>query len=268
MIGRTLAESTPWWPPLPTPPDSAPNVVMVMLDDVGYAQFGCYGSDIATPTFDRLARRGLRYSNFHTTALCSPTRACLHTGRNHHSNGMARIPEFAAGFPGYDATISPANGFLSEVLGGHGYASFAVGKWHLTPATELAMGSPRDHWPLRRGFDRFYGFLAAETDQYHPDLVYDNHQIEPPASPEDGYHLTEDLVDKATLFIKDLRAVAAAQAVPPLLRPRRLPRPPPGASSVHRPVPGTVRSGLGRLAGGRLPPPTRVGSAARRDPAQ
>ena len=116
VVGRTLDDSTPWWPPLPSAPDGTPNVVMVLLDDVGYAQFGCYGSDIATPTFDRLARDGLRYSNFHTTALCSPTRACLLTGRNHHSNGMGRIVEFAQGFPGYDATIPKANGMLSEVL--------------------------------------------------------------------------------------------------------------------------------------------------------
>ena len=106
VAGRTLEESTPWWPPLPSAPEGAPNIVVVLLDDVGYAQFGCYGSTIATPTFDRLAARGLRYSNFHTTALCSPTRACLLTGRNHHRNGMGRIVEFASGFPGYDATMS------------------------------------------------------------------------------------------------------------------------------------------------------------------
>lgn len=208
VVGRTFEESTSWWPDLPAAPEGAPNVVMVLLDDVGYAQFGCYGSDIATPTFDRVAGQGLRYSSFHTTSLCSPTRACLLTGRNHHSNGMARIVEFAAGFPGYNATIPHANGFLSEVLVRNGYATFAVGKWHLTPATEMTMGSPRDRWPLGRGFERFYGFLAGETDQFHPDLVYDNHQIDPPATPEEGYHLTEDLADKAILFMKDLRAVA------------------------------------------------------------
>src|SRR4051812_48526583 len=105
VVGRTLEESTPYWPAVPSGPPDAPNVVMVLLDDVGYAQFGCYGSDIETPTFDRMAANGLRYSNFHTTALCSPTRACLLTGRNHHSNGMARIVEFAAGYPGYDAVV-------------------------------------------------------------------------------------------------------------------------------------------------------------------
>jgi len=207
-IGRTYDDSTPWWPDLPSAPAGAPNVVIVLLDDVGYAQFGCYGSDIATPCFDRLAAAGRRYSNFHTTALCSPTRACLLTGRNHHSNGMARIVELAAGFPGYNATIPKENGFLSEILVRSGYATYAVGKWHLTPATEMTVGSPRDKWPLGRGFERFYGFMAGETDQYHPDLVYDNHPIEPPRTPEQGYHLTEDLADKAILFLKDLRAVA------------------------------------------------------------
>ncbi len=208
VVGRTYADSTAWWPPLPAARDGAPNVLVVLLDDVGYAQFGCYGSDIATPCFDSLAANGLRYSNFHTTALCSPTRACLLSGRNHHSNGMARIVEFSAGFPGYNAHIPPDNGFLSEILLGEGYSTLAVGKWHLTPATEMPMGSPRHKWPLGRGFERFYGFMGGETDQFHPDLVYDNHPVEPPRSPEEGYHLTEDMVDRATLFLKDLRAVS------------------------------------------------------------
>ena len=207
-IGRTYDDSTPWWPELPSAPAGAPNVVVVLLDDVGYAQFGCYGSDIATPCFDRLAAAGRRYANFHTTALCSPTRACLLTGRNHHSNGMARVVELAAGFPGYNATIPKENGFLSEILVRNGYATFAVGKWHLTPATEMTVGSPRDKWPLGRGFERFYGFMGGETDQYVPDLVYDNHPVEPPRTPEEGYHLTEDLADKAIRFVTDLRAVA------------------------------------------------------------
>ncbi|GAC1530876.1 MAG: arylsulfatase [Acidimicrobiales bacterium] len=208
VVGRTLEESTPWWPDLPRAPDGAPNIVVVLLDDVGYAQVGCFGSDIATPNFDRLAGAGIRYSNFHTTALCSPTRAALLTGRNHHTNGMGRIVEFAAGFPGYDATVPHDSGFLSEILLANGYATFAVGKWHLAPAGQMTMGSPRDRWPLGRGFERFYGFLGGETDQYHPDLVFDNHQVDPPRTPEEGYHLTEDLADKAQLFIKDLRAVS------------------------------------------------------------
>ena len=207
-IGRTYADSTPWWPPLDRAPEGAPNVVIVLLDDVGYAQLGCYGSDIATPCFDALAGAGLRYANFHTTALCSPTRACLLTGRNHHSNGMARVVELAAGFPGYNSRIPKENGFLSEILVRNGYATYAVGKWHLTPGSEMTMGSPRDRWPLGRGFERYYGFMGGETDQFHPDLVYDNHHVAPPCAPEDGYHLTEDLADKAILFLKDLRATA------------------------------------------------------------
>lgn len=211
VVGRTLEESTPWWPPLPRAPEGAPNVVVVLLDDVGYAQFGCYGSDIETPTFDRLAAGGLRYSNFHTTALCSPTRAALLTGRNHHTNGMGRIVELATGFPGYDAVVPRENGFLSEILRGEGYATFAVGKWHLTPPAEMAAGGPKSRWPLGRGFDRYYGFLHGETDQYHPDLVRDNQQVDPPRTPEEGYHLTEDLVDEAVLYLKDLRAYSTDQ---------------------------------------------------------
>jgi arylsulfatase A-like enzyme len=208
VIGQTFDDSKSWWPPLKSAPVGAPNVVIVLLDDVGYAQFGAYGSDIATPTFDRLAATGRRYANFHTTALCSPTRACLLTGRNHHSNGMARVVELASGFPGYNATIPKENGFLSEILRSNGYATFAVGKWHLTPATETAAGSPRDKWPLGRGFDRYYGFMGGETDQYHPELVSDNQPIEPPRGPDDGYHLTEDLTDQAIRYLADLRGAA------------------------------------------------------------
>jgi arylsulfatase len=207
-VGKTFADSQSWWPPLTGAPNGAPNVVVVLLDDVGYAQFGAYGSDIATPTFDRLASRGLRYSNYHTTALCSPTRACLLTGRNHHSNGMARVVEFASGFPGYNATIPKENGFLSEILRDVGYATFAVGKWHLAPATEMSAGSARDKWPLGRGFDRFYGFLGGETDQYHPELVRDNHPTEPPRTPDEGYHLSEDMADNAIRFLSDLRGTS------------------------------------------------------------
>ncbi len=204
QIGRTFADSKSWWPPLNRPVGS-PNVLVVLLDDVGYAQLGAYGSDIHTPTFDRLASQGRRFANFHTTALCSPTRACLLTGRNHHSNGMARVVELAAGFPGYNATIPKENGFLSEILRDQGYATYAVGKWHLTPATEMGAGSPRDKWPLGRGFDRYYGFMGGETDQFHPELVQDNQPTEPPRTPEEGYHLTEDLTDHAIRYLADLR---------------------------------------------------------------
>src|SRR6476620_2212176 len=158
-IGRYRVDSDAWWPDPVRPPDGAPNVMVVVLDDVGFAQLGCFGSDIATPNIDGLAARGLRYSNFHTTALCSPTRACLLTGRNHHRAGMGRIVEFASGFPGYAATMPKANGMISEILVRNGYATFAVGKWHLAPAGTMVAGGPRDRWPLGRGFERFYGSL-------------------------------------------------------------------------------------------------------------
>jgi arylsulfatase len=181
--------------------------VLVVLDDVGFAQLGCFGSDLDTPRMDALAAAGLRYTNFHTTALCSPTRACLLTGRNHHANGMGRIIELATGFPGYDARIPAANGFLSEMLVEQGYATYAVGKWHLTPAEEGHHAATRVRWPLSRGFERFYGFFSGETHQYAPALISDNHQVPVPARWQDGYHLTEDLVDTSIGLVEDLRAI-------------------------------------------------------------
>jgi arylsulfatase len=198
-------DAVPHWPETPRPPAGAPNVVVVVLDDVGFAQLGCFGSDIATPRLDRLAENGLRYANFHTTALCSPTRACVLTGRNHHSAGMGRIIELATGFPGYDARIPRSVGFLPEMLTPHGYAAYAVGKWHLTPEEETHLGARRDRWPLGRGFERWYGFFGGETHQNAPALVHDSHQVTPRRSVEDGYHLTEDLVDRAIEYVVDLR---------------------------------------------------------------
>jgi arylsulfatase A-like enzyme len=210
-IGRYHFESQPWWPRPAAPPEGAPNVLVVLLDDVGFAQLGCFGSDIDTPTFDRLAAGGLRYRNFHTTALCSPTRACVLTGRNHHSVGMGRITDLATGFPGYDARIPRSCGFLPRILTDVGYAAYAVGKWHLTPEEECHLGARRDRWPLGRGFERWYGFFGGETHQFAPPLVHDSHFVEPPASYEDGYHLTEDLADRAIEFVTDLRHVDPAK---------------------------------------------------------
>jgi len=207
VIGRDYRESTPWWPEAARAHEGAPNIVYIVLDDVGYAQIGCYGSDIETPNIDRLAAGGVRYSNFHTTALCSPTRSCLLTGRNHHSNGMASIIEIAAGFPGYNSRIPKSSAFMSEILLQQGYATYAVGKWHLTPAEEMHAAAPRERWPLGRGFERYYGFMGGETNQYEPALMYDNHEVAPPKSAAEGYHLTEDLADRAIEFISDLRSV-------------------------------------------------------------
>ena len=208
-IGGDWRDSEPWWPPTPTPPAGAPNVVLIVLDDVGFAQLGCYGSDIDTPVLDGLSAEGIRLTNFHTTALCSPTRACLLTGRNHHRNGMGRVADLAIGFPGYWGKPPRENGFLSEILQATGYATYAVGKWHLSPEDETNMAGSRDSWPLGRGFDRWYGFHGGETHQFMPALYHDNHAVRPPRTAEEGYHLSADLADRAIEFLGDLRAVDA-----------------------------------------------------------
>ncbi len=208
-IGRDWRDSRPWWPPDPAPPPGAPNIVLVVLDDVGYAQLGCYGSDIETPVLDSLADGGVRLANFHTTSLCSPTRACLLTGRNHHRSGMGRVAGLDIGYPGYWGRPPRENGYLSEILRAAGYATYAVGKWHLSPEDETSMAASRATWPLARGFDRWYGFHGGETHQFVPALYHDNHSVRPPRSITDGYHLTEDLADRAIEFLGDLRAADA-----------------------------------------------------------
>src|SRR6476659_2136765 len=207
VIGRTTDVSSPAWPVTPRPAPGTPNVLTIVLDDTGFGQLGCYGSPIETPNFDRLAANGLRYNNMHTTALCSPSRSCIVTGRNHHSNGMAAITELASGYPGYHGAIPVENCFLSEMLLGHGYNTYMVGKWHVSPSNTETAAGPYDRWPLARGFERFYGFLGGDTSQWYPELVHDNHQVEPPATPDQGYHLTEDLVDKSMQFIADARQI-------------------------------------------------------------
>ena len=209
-INIDIRDSEPDWAPFEPPraPEGAPNVVYIVLDDVGFSTLGCYGGPVETPNIDRIASQGLRYTQWHTTALCSPTRSCLLTGRNHTRNSMACITEAAIGFPNASGTVPRENGMLPEVLGELGWNTYMVGKWHLCPTDEMNLASPRRNWPLGRGFERFYGFLGAETNQWYPDLVYDNHPVDQPASPKDGYHLTVDLTDKAIEFIKDAQAVA------------------------------------------------------------
>src|SRR5450755_2245920 len=157
VIGRTTDESTAGWPASKRAKKDAPNVLMIVLDDTGFGQLGCYGSPIETPHLDALATGGLRYSNMHTTALCSPSRSCIVTGRNHHSNGLAAVTELATGFPGYNGNVPFENGYLSEMLVEHGYSTFMVGKYHLTPSNQETATGPFDRWPLGRGFQRFYG---------------------------------------------------------------------------------------------------------------
>ncbi len=201
-IGDTVSESEAHWPEPTRPPAEAPNVLIMMLDDVGFADFGCYGSEIDTPNIDALANQGLRFTGFHTTAMCSTTRAALHTGRNHHSVGMGCLSNFDSGFPGYKGKIDADAPTLAELMRPAGYSTYYVGKWHVTPLTQTGPTGPFDGWPLGRGFDRFYGFLDAETDQYSPELVRDNTHIEAPGNYETGYHFTEDLFDNAIDYLK------------------------------------------------------------------
>ena len=210
VINVDIRDSVQDWDPFAPPeaPDGAANVVYIVLDDVGFSAMGCYGGPIDTPNIDRIAADGVRYTQWHTTALCSPTRSCLLTGRNHTRNSMACITEAASGFPNASGTIPPENGMLSEILGERGWNTYMVGKWHLCPTVEMNLASTRRNWPTGRGFERSYGFLGAETSQWYPELIYDNHPVDQPKSPEEGYHFGVDITDKAIEFIMDAKAVA------------------------------------------------------------
>lgn len=198
---HTVHELSPAWPRRPRPGAGAPNIVWVVLDDCGFAQLGCYGASIETPAIDRLAGGGLRYTNFHVTAMCSPTRTCLLTGRNHHAAGMGYLADFDTGFDNARGAISPRAATLAEILKDNGYGTYALGKWHLVPPGECSPVGPFDNWPTQRGFNRYYGFLGGEDDQWAPELWYDQHHVPPPA--REGYHLSEDLVDRAQEFLSD-----------------------------------------------------------------
>ena len=203
-IGRTIHESEPWWPEVAWA-GGGPNVVVIVLDDTGFAHFGCYGSDLATPAIDKLAADGLRYTSFHTTALCSPSRAALLTGRNPHAVGMRGVSNWNTGFPHMSGGISPHAATVAEMLRDKGYATYAAGKWHLAPMEECSSAGPHHNWPVQKGFDRFYGFLQGEADQFQPELTCDNTHIDPPAA--HGYHVSEDIVDKSIGWISDLTSI-------------------------------------------------------------
>jgi arylsulfatase A-like enzyme len=209
-IELDIRDSEPDWGPYaaPTAPDGAPNVLYIVWDDTGIATWDCFGGLVEMPAMSRIAERGVRLSQFHTTALCSPTRASLLTGRNATTVGMAIIEEFTEGFPGFNGRIPADTALLSEALAERGWNTYCVGKWHLTPLEESNLAATRRHWPLSRGFERFYGFMGGETDQWYPDLVYDNHPVAPPATPEEGYHLSKDIADKTIEFIRDAKVIA------------------------------------------------------------
>lgn len=209
-IALDIRDSEPDWGPFaaPTAPEGAPNVLYVVWDDVGIATWDCFGGLVEMPAMSRIAEHGVKLTQFHSTALCSPTRAALLTGRNPTSVGMATVEEFTDGFPNCSGRIPADAALLSEVLNERGYNTYCVGKWHLTPLEESNLAATKRHWPLARGFERFYGFLGGETDQWYPDLIHDNHPVEPPATPEQGYHLSADLADKAIEFIRDAKVIA------------------------------------------------------------
>ncbi|OBA51973.1 arylsulfatase [Nocardia sp. 852002-20019_SCH5090214] len=207
VVNLDIRDSVPDWDAFlaKKAPEGAPNVLVVLYDDTGCAAWSPYGGRIEMPTMDRLSRDGLTYSQWHTTALCSPTRSTFLTGRNHHLNGFASISETSSGFPGYSSHIPPENASIATVLRKAGWGTYWVGKNHNIPVDEWTAGSSRERWPLGQGFDRFYGFVGGETNQWYPDLAEDNHFIDQPYQPEEGYHLSKDLADKTISFLQDQR---------------------------------------------------------------
>ena len=210
VVNIDVRDSVPDWTPFreSPAPEGAPNVLVVLYDDTGLAAWSPYGGRINMPTMQKLADNGLTYTQWHTTALCSPTRSCLLTGRNHHQNGFAQIAEGAQGFPGHTGHVPMENATIGEVLRENGYNTYWVGKNHNVPLDEWAVGATRRNWPLARGFDRYYGFIGGETNNWYPTLAEDNHYIDQPYLPEEGYHLSKDLADKAISYIADSKTSA------------------------------------------------------------
>jgi len=208
VIKLDIRDSKPDWGPftLARAPKGSPNVLIVLYDDTGLAAWSPFGGGINMPTLQKLADRGLMYSQWHTTALCSPTRSTFLTGRNHHLNACSSITETAQGFPGWSGRLPAECATIGQVLQDAGWSTFWLGKNHNVPEQDIAAGASRSEWPMQKGFDRYYGFLGGETNQWYPDLVEDNKFVEPPYSPEEGYHLSKDLVDHALQMIRDQKA--------------------------------------------------------------
>ncbi|QOC28154.1 sulfatase-like hydrolase/transferase [Microbacterium hominis] len=240
-VGTTVADSVPWWPEPNTTPRR--NLVVVILDDTGWSDLGCFGSEIATPHIDALAHNGVRYSNFHVTPLCSPTRASFLTGKNNHAVGMRFLADTDTGFPNSRGSVRAGTPVLPQVLREQGYGTYLVGKWHLAPLHEITPAGPHGNWPLALGFDRYYGFLDGCTDQYEPELYEDNHAVPTPHAgrvpPQRGSRRQVDLVPARPPLVPAERSVLPAGGL------RGDPRAVPGAARVHREVPRRVREGVG-----------------------
>ena len=207
VINMDAKDSQPYWPPTVVPPKGAPNILLIMTDDQGYGVTSTFGGVIPTPALDRIASAGLRYTQFHSTALCSPTRAALITGRNHHSVGFGVITEMSTGYPGYDSVIEKNSATIGTILKANGYATAWIGKNHNTPSYQLSLAGPYDQWPDGMGFDYFYGFMGGETDQWTPFLFKDRTQIFPWVG-HPGYNLTTDMADEAIKYMKGLNDAA------------------------------------------------------------
>ena len=210
VIKDNATDSKPWWPPRVVPPKGAPNVLLIMTDDQGYGVAGTFGGVIPTPALDRIAKAGLRYTQFHSTSLCSPTRAALITGRNHHSVGFGVIGELSTGYPGYDSVIGEDSATIGEILKENGYATSWFGKDHNTPLYQISAAGPFKQWPVGMGFDYFYGYLGGETDQWTPYLFRNTTQVFPWIGKK-GYNLTTDLADDAIRYMRDVNAAAPNQ---------------------------------------------------------
>ncbi len=246
------------------PPKGAPNVLIVLIDDVGFGASSAFGGPCQTPNAEKLAAGGLKYNRFHTTALCSPTRQALLTGRNHHSVGMGGITEIATGAPGYCSVLPNSMSPLARTLKLNGYATAQFGKCHEVPVWETSPAGPFDAWPTGGGgFEYFYGFIGGEANQWYPTLYEGTTPVEPEKTPEEGYHLMEDMTDKAIGWIGQQKSARPRQAVLRLLRARRDARAAPRAEGMGRQVQGQVRSGLGQAARGDL----RAAEEAGRHPA-
>jgi arylsulfatase A-like enzyme len=204
-LGRLIDDSVPSRPSIPLPGADAPNIVLILLDDVGFGTCSTFGGPVPTPALDRVAANGLRFNQFHTTALCSPTRAAMLTGRNHHAVHMGNIPEGASGFPGYDCIIPKEAATVAEILKQYGYSTGAFGKWHVTPAHEQSLTGPFDRWPTGLGFERFYGILSAEASQFEPPM-FDQTTPVMPYENRDDYHMSEDIAEKAIDWMRLQRA--------------------------------------------------------------
>jgi len=207
VIKEKASESKPWWPPTVVPPKGAPNVLLIMTDDVGFAAPSTFGGVIPTPALDRIARDGLRFTQFHSTALCSPTRAALITGRNHHSAGFGVVSELATGFPGYNSVIAKNTGTIGEILKQNGYATSWFGKNHNTPAFATSQAGPFDQWPIGMGFEYFYGFVGGDTSQWQPNLFRNTTAIYPYVG-NPGWNLTTAMADDAIQYMKQLNELA------------------------------------------------------------